>query len=105
MTMTNTQLLKCHQKGLLTSIESQRRFLLEKALAPHTCPNCGTSVSKIEASNIELDGFPVGEAADSGYVCTHCKAELHWCVSLFGGDFWMLEKAWQTMTREREAIA
>lgn len=101
--MTNTQILKTADKRLLTGLDSQRRYLLEIALAPTPCPNCGVSVSKIDASGKGLDDYPVNESKDDGYVCTNCKVELHWCVPFLGSSFWMTERAYQGMTSSKEA--
>lgn len=88
--MTNTEILMT--KGLLTNLDSQRRFLLRHAVTPMLCPNCGASVSQVQAyGDGQLDSFPVDSLNE--YTCPECKEALCYVLPLFGAPCWALKRA------------
>lgn len=88
--MTNSELLAAN-KTLLTGLDSQRRFILEMASVPMTCPHCGKGTSLIAAyGDGTVDAYPIGKnTADNEYHCPHCETQLHYCVPVIGSTFWM----------------
>lgn len=100
--MKNSELLAASKHTLLGSVDKQRRFILQMASAPMTCPHCGKRCSEIEAYGTgEIDDYPVDTtSADNEYHCPHCTTQLHFCLPLMGSPYWMTEKAWQVASQE-----
>ncbi len=88
--MTNRELLKLNfGNQLLTTIESQRRFLLQQAAKRKPCPNCATELNQFEAANIDIDDWSF-DAEPRKYECQVCQRELVFILPLQGGWLWML---------------
>ena len=78
---TNAQVLAA-SRGNLTTIERQRRFLLETLGAAMPCPNCGAEQSLIEATGATIDTFDATQRHTDRHACKSCRRELIYSVPL-----------------------
>lgn len=87
---TNTEILRC-PKSLLTPLEQQTKFLLERAAAPMPCPICKTLSSLLHASGVSLNEFNAG-SSDTAHkfhcVNPKCGVELKHCLDFYRNEWW-----------------
>jgi hypothetical protein len=75
--------------ALLTNIERQRKFLLQRASIPHSCPACATRQTMIEASIHalgDLNKYDAGYHKSEDFACTNCKRRLVHYLTIFGEE-------------------
>lgn len=80
-------------KGLLTSLDQQRQFLLKLALMQSPCPwpDCKKLVSQVDAADPATWTLEKGDM-DSAFTCPHCKRGLQRIIPLVAVPnpwFWM----------------
>jgi DNA-directed RNA polymerase subunit RPC12/RpoP len=86
--MTNEEILRTDDR-LLTSVDKQRKFLLQQALQKLPCPNCGTQQNYFEAAGIYWKEWDFGRTPQT-YRCVACGRGLIHDVYLTGGQGWGL---------------
>jgi len=88
--VTNLDLLAA-QPQLLTTLEKQRRFVLQQAAREVPCPNCNTPLDKFRAMGVTINQYDTdGLDGDRQYRCPNCKRELKFHLPLTGSWFWRL---------------
>jgi hypothetical protein len=78
-------LLTTTDPGLLTPLESQRRYILGTALEPIHCPACGYLTCRRAACTVEDFTGSRQIIPDDAYACPNCGAGLTWSLALVGG--------------------
>lgn len=86
--LTNQQILDT-PKGLLTSIDKQKKFCIQMGLMHSPCPNCKTLQNVFEAARISINDYTFG-VDDLQYICVNegCKRKLLHHVPMFGPGIW-----------------
>lgn len=87
--MTNTELLTFNNSALLTTIESQKRFVLTQHVQQKPCPNCATRSNVFEAGRIEIDAYTF-DGPEGQFFCPACKRELVYILPMMGSWRWGL---------------
>lgn len=75
--------------AVLTSIETQRKFLLQRASVPLSCPACATRQTMIQASTHaqgDVNKYDAGYHDSKDYACIECKRALVHYLTIFGDE-------------------
>lgn len=75
-------------RNLLTTVDRQQKFLLERALVPRECihPDCDHQLSQLDACEQGIDGYQLGSASvDNTFRCPGCGTPLAVVVPFIAG--------------------
>jgi hypothetical protein len=87
---------------LLTPLERQHRFLLQKALEPLQCPACLRAVC---LRSTEPGWNPRKAGDDTTHICPLCQAKLHWHLGITGDSWYTLLPGQTIVTGHEPATA
>lgn len=89
--MKNSELLeRNYSNHLLTRLEQQRLFLLERDVVRMPCPNCDHRFNLFEGLGIEIDDYDYSKIHTSDAHCPKCRESIRSEIPLMGlsGWFW-----------------
>jgi len=87
--MKNSELRDYEPAKLLTSIERQKKLILQEYSVQQGCPNCGHKLNIFEALGIDIDDYNTGDVYEGRTECTACHRELKMVVPFISmGTHW-----------------
>lgn len=72
----NSELLAAPNNALLSGLDKQRRFILQRHSVQMPCPNCGTKQNVFEATGVAIDDYDTDAGGEKIGTCIGCKRGL-----------------------------